>query len=91
MLSRILHGNRILQPVITALWAINGGGKKKTYVGLDASAWSVCSFSPPSTSIVQYTMRLGAKDLRPCTSMITTWKQSHKVGVIAKDHGQNHP
>ena len=47
-----------------------------TYVGFEASAWSVCSFSPPSTSIVQYTMRFGAKDLRPWTSMITTWKQN---------------
>ena len=23
------------------------------YIGLDASAWSVCNFSPPSTSMVQ--------------------------------------
>lgn len=54
---------------------INHG--ESTHVGLEASAWSVCSFSPPSTSIVQYTMRFGAKDLRPWTSMITTWKQNH--------------
>lgn len=45
----------------------------KSYVGLEASAWSVCSFSPPSTSIVQYTMRFGARDFSPCTSMITTY------------------
>lgn len=51
-------------------------GRNTTYVGFEASAWSVCSFSPPSTSIVQYTMRFGAKDLRPWTSMITTCKQS---------------
>lgn len=66
----------------------NGGNEKNfledeprrniTYVGLEASAWSVCSFSPPSTSIVQYTMRFGAKDLRPWTSMITTWKKNPK-------------
>ena len=39
--------------------------RNTTYVGFEASAWSVCSFSPPSTSIVQYTMRFGAKDLTP--------------------------
>ena len=53
----------------------HGGESKrqsKTYVGFEASAWSVCSFSPPSTSMVQYTIRLGASDFRPCTSMMTT-------------------
>lgn len=33
------------------LGEINYG--ESTHVGLEASAWSVCSFSPPSTSIVQ--------------------------------------
>ena len=42
-----------------------------TYHGLEASAWSVCNFSPPSTSIVQYTILLLANDFRPLTS--TTW------------------
>lgn len=46
-----------------------------THCGLEASAWSVCSFSPPSTSMVQQTMRLGANDLKPWTSTITTWKE----------------
>lgn len=53
--------------------------KSKTHVGFDASAWSVCSFSPPSTSMVQYTMRLGANDFKPWTSMMTTCGQRKAV------------
>lgn len=58
--------------------------RNTTYVGFEASAWSVCSFSPPSTSIVQYTMRFGAKDLRPWTSMITTCKQRAQQNLLSK-------
>ena len=69
--------------------------RNRTYVGLEASAWSVCSFSPPSTSMVQYTMRLGAKDLRPWTSMITTWKENHTwqrlPQACTQSHGKHHP
>lgn len=59
----------------TLWWIVN-----MSYVGLEASAWSVWSFSPPSTSMVQYTMRFGARDFSPCTSMITTYtRESYEI------------
>lgn len=71
------HAGAIGSDSATQRWSRgeHGGESKrqsKTYVGFEASAWSVCSFSPPSTSMVQYTIRLGASDFRPCTSMMTT-------------------
>jgi hypothetical protein len=43
-----------------------------SHIGLEASAWSVCNFSPFSTSMVQYTIRFGARDFKPFTSITTT-------------------
>ena len=48
--------------------------------GLEASAWSVCSFPQFSTSMVQYTTFFGPTLLSPLTSITITLRQKSELG-----------
>jgi len=88
LLSTILRLISAIQHVIT----VTGSSvrwkqyrRETTHHGLEASAWSVCSLSHPSTSIVQYTILFGGIDLRPRTSITITFKrQQRSHGVDGK-------
>jgi len=58
-----------------------------TYHGLAASAWSVCSLSQPSTSIVQYTILFGGIDFRPRTSITITFNHNNKIHILEPHTG----